>query len=105
MLRRCWHHGGVFVKDLEKDKDYTGLAHYMLAQVRKIGGAKKYKPSRNLRMPQPKDRIALTGAELRVPKGAELLYRGTHIPGRPQYLRYYIKQDDPEAFGARGAGG
>ena len=40
---------------------------------------------------QPKDRVALSDAEVRVPAGAELLFRQEFKPGRPQYIRYAIQ--------------
>ena len=89
LIREKWHAGGVHTDPLEKQKDYTGLAVYLMKQVRRIGNEKRYISSRNLKRPAPKDRTALSGAELRLPKGAELLYRGAFIPGRPQYIRYF----------------
>lgn len=90
--KRKWTMGGVDIKQLSGQPDYTPLAQYLLQQVRRVPDAKKYKPSKNLRRPKPKDRIALNGGELRLPKNAAMLYRGTTIPGRPQYIRYILPQ-------------
>lgn len=75
----------------DNQEDRTPVAEYMIRQVRRIPDAKKYHCTRNLERPLPKDRIAISDAELKVPKGARLLYRGEFRPGRPQYIRY-IKQ-------------
>lgn len=93
-----WTLGGVFSEPLAKQKDYTPLAEYLLRQVRRVKDEKKYTCSRNLIRPQPRDRVALSDAEVRVPKGGELLFRGAYRPGQPQYIRYVM----PEK---RGGGG
>lgn len=81
--------GGVDWRELwESQEDRTPVAEYMIRQVRRIPDAKKYHSTRNLIRPKPKDRIAISEAELKVPKGAKLLYRGAFRPGRPQYIRY-----------------
>ena len=85
-----WKLGGTHHKHIYDIMDQTGLAEYMLKQVRRLPDEKKYIPSRNLRVPQPKDRIAKSGAELSVPKGGQLLYRAEYKPGMPQYIRYIV---------------
>ena len=87
----AWPHGGAYAKALSAQKDYTPLAEYLLAQVRRLPDEKKYKPSRNLVRPQPKCRVVWSGAELRVPKGCELLYRTAYSGKRAgQYIRYAL---------------
>ncbi|MBQ8881702.1 MAG: hypothetical protein IJ030_05995 [Oscillospiraceae bacterium] len=71
-------------------EDRTPVAEYIIRQVRKIPDAKKYRSTRNLVRPQPKDRIALSGAEIRVPVGGQLLFRQQWTPGSPQYIRYVL---------------
>ena len=67
----AWPHGGAYAKALSAQKDYT--------------------PSRNLVRPQPKCRVVWSGAELRVPKGCELLYRTAYSGKRAgQYIRYAL---------------
>lgn len=83
--------------------DRTAIAEYFMRQVRRIPDAKKYRSTRNLVRPKPKDRIALTDSELRVPKGAELLFRQAYKPGWPQYIRYTlprkkVPEEPPENF-------
>lgn len=82
--------GGVDWRTLwDNQEDRTPVAEYMIRQVRRIPDAKKYRTTRKtLERPRPKDRIAISDAELKVPKGAKLLYRGEFKPGRPQYIRY-----------------
>lgn len=87
--------GGVNWESLrDGQEDYTPIADYFIRQVRHVPDAKKYKPSRNLvHAAPPKDRVAITGGELRPPKGAQLLYRGEYKPGRPQYIRYLLPEE------------
>ncbi len=84
--------GSVDWEPLSDQDDYTPIAAYFIRQVRRIPDAKKYTSSRNLSRPQPKDRVVLTEAELRVPKGGELLHRSEFKPGRPQYIRYVLPE-------------
>lgn len=85
--------GGVDWSPLSDQEDYTPIAEYLIRQVRRVPDAKKYVSSRNLVRPQPKDRVALTDAELRVPKGGKLLHRNEFQPGRAQYIRYVLPED------------
>lgn len=91
ILRSKWVLGGVDVKKLSGQPDYTPLAEYLMRQVRHIPDAKKYKPSRNLIRPQPRDRVAMNDAELRLPKGCSMLHRSEYRPGMNQYIRYIMR--------------
>ena len=84
--------GGVEWEELWKDQEDHGtpIADYIIKQVRRIPDAKKYRSTRNLVRPQPKDRVALSDAELRVPAGGKILYRQEYVPNRPQYIRYTL---------------
>lgn len=82
--------GTVDYEYLKQQDDYTPVAEYLLKQVRHRPDAKKWTASRNLIRPQPKDRIALSGAELKPPPAAKLLFRSEYRPGFPQYIRYAI---------------
>lgn len=86
-----WTEGGANTQRLSAQPDYTPVAAYLMAQVRHIPDAKKYKPSRNLVRPQPKDRVAVSDAELRLPAGCAMLYRSTYTPGATQYIRYILR--------------
>lgn len=89
--------GKVNWKKISKQADYTPIAEYFLRQVRRIPDAKKFRSSRNLVRPQPKDRAVMTDAELRVPKGGKLLFRQEYKSWgsayQPQYIRYIIPED------------
>lgn len=94
-----WTLGGVNYKTLREQEDYTPIAEYFLCQVRKIPNAKKYITTRNIVRPAPKDRVAQSDAELRVPKGAKILYRNEFKPGNPQYIRYTLPKKGKSAGG------
>lgn len=85
--------GGVSWSPLEKQEDYLEIAKYLLAQVRKVDGENQYTSSRNLIRPRPKDRVAASSSEVRVPKGCRLLHRQEYKPGKAQYIRYRIERD------------
>lgn len=71
--------------------DRTDIAEYFIKQVRRIPDAKKFRTTRNLVPPQPKDRIVPSDAELQVPRGGKLLYRREFSKsGQPQYIRYVL---------------
>ena len=91
--------GGVSWTPLwENQIDRTKLTEYLLNQVRRIPDAKKYRSTRNLVRPVPKDRIVSTDNELQVPKGGKLIFRQEYQNDlrdredyrnrRPQYIRY-----------------
>ena len=90
--------GGVNWKEISAQADYLPIVEYFLKQVRHIQDAKKFRSSRNLRRPQPKDRVVTSDAELRVPKGGKLLFRMEQRRNggpsyQPQYIRYIIPED------------
>lgn len=85
--------GGVAWSEMKRQIDYTDIAEYLLRQVRHIPDAKKYISSRNLIRPEPTDRIAISDAELRVPKGGKLLHRGEYRPGQAQYIRFMLPRE------------
>lgn len=91
--------GGVAWKHLWKNQiDRTPLAKYLIDQVRRIPDAKKYRSTRNLVRPVPKNRIVYTDNELQVPRGGKLIYRQeyqnrggyqeNYQNRQPQYIRY-----------------
>lgn len=82
--------GGVSWTPLREQEDYLPIAEYFMNQVRRVPDAKKYIPSRNLIRPVPKDRIAISDAELLPPRGGKLLFRAAYKPGQPQYIRYIL---------------
>lgn len=93
--------GGVSWTPLRANQiDRTPIAEYIIKQVRRIPDAKKYRSTRNLLRPKPKNRIVYTDNELMVPKGGVLVYRQeyqnrlgivTELPNRQaQYIRYVL---------------
>lgn len=92
LLQEKWKYGKVFYTPLDEGPDYTAIAKYFIDQVRHMPDEKKYTTSRNLIRPQPIERACIGSAELRVPKGAELLFRSEFSTGRPQYIRYTFKR-------------
>lgn len=93
--------GGVSWTPLwEKQIDRTPIAEYIIKQVRWIPDAKKYRSTRNLTRPKPKDRIVYTDNELQVPRGGKLIFRQEikNSMGNPddyrnrqaQYIRYIL---------------
>ncbi|MBQ0167478.1 MAG: hypothetical protein KBT02_10275 [Treponema sp.] len=91
-IKGKWTLGNVHSFKLGVQDDYRYYAEYMLKQVRWVPDRKKYTPSRNLARPEPHDRIAVNDSELRVPKGAKILFRAEIRPQRPQYLRYFFPE-------------
>ena len=91
---RVHHHLVVdrAVRDVFVEK-WAPLASYLIRQVRRVPDHKKYISSRNLVRVQPKDRIAMSEAEVRVPKGGVLLFREAYHPGLSQYIRYILPEN------------
>ena len=101
ICREKWTLGGVWDRKLRGGRcgDLTPVAEYMIDQVRQIvPGKARYSASRNLEPPKvmPLRRVRNPEAELRVPKGAKLIYRSEAYAGRPQYLRYARGGGDDE---------
>lgn len=92
IIRMKWGHGGTYCKPLSKQEDYMPIAEYLIAQVRGALNAKKFVSSRNLIRPQPKDRIAVSDAEIRVPRNCKLIQRSEYKRGAPQYIRYILPE-------------
>ena len=85
--------GGVSYEGLwakSKQQDRTPIAEYFIRQVRRIPDAKKYRSTRNLVRPKPRDRAALSDSQLQAPRGAEVLYVQEFRKGQPQYIRYIL---------------
>ncbi len=96
VCREKWSLGRIHSDKLSGQADYTPIAEYMLKQVRHIRDARKYVSSRNLLRPEPTDRIAQSGAELRTPAGCVLLQRSEYRPELPQYIRYVKAEKESE---------
>jgi hypothetical protein len=92
IVRMKWGRGGTYCKPLSKQEDYIPIAEYLIAQVRGTLNAKKFVSSRNLIRPQPKDRVAVSDAEIRVPRNCKLIQRAEYKRGAPQYIRYILPE-------------
>lgn len=95
--------GGVSWTALwENQLDRTPIAEYIIRQVRRIPDAKKYRSTRNLVRPKPRDRVAYTDNELQVPRGGKLIFRQeyenkqtgsrTYQSRQTQYIRYILPE-------------
>jgi len=99
-LAESWGHGYVYGTEKKlysaHHGDLTDLIEYLLNQCRTVGTEKRYIPSRNLTKPEAtRPRPAKNpDAELRVPKGAQLIFRSEQRAGRPQKIRYYRPEKD-----------
>lgn len=84
--------GGVSWSPMwDYQEDRTDVAAYMLRQVRHRPDAKKFRTTRNLVPPVPKDRIVNSAAELQVPRGGKLLFRREFSRNdQAQYIRYVL---------------
>lgn len=107
--------GGVSWTPLWQDQlDRTPIAEYIIKQVRRIPDAKKFRSTRNLIRPKPKNRIVYKDNELQVPRGGKLLYRQEYQNKQsvsrefqnkqPQYIRYILPEkrtsSESDALGA-----
>lgn len=95
--------GGVSWSPLwDNQLDRTPIAEYLLKQVRRIPDAKKYRSTRNLIRPVPKDRVVYTDNELLVPEGGKLIFRQemkadsratvSDLNRQAQYIRYILPE-------------
>ncbi len=100
-----WTAGTTNHEALDDDPDHSELAAYLIKQVRHEPDEKKYIPSRNLTIPAPKDRRAVSGAELTCPRGAVMKHRNEWQPGRPQYIRYVLSETPQKVDTTRARGG
>ncbi len=97
-LREIWGKGGVWAEQLWDQDDYTGLAVYLLRQARTDAADwKQYHTSRNLIRPEPEEEQALTGRELRAPKGAVVMENHYDARSGSGYIRYVRKRKKSKA--------
>lgn len=61
ILRDCWPHGSVYVSLLDNTGQYGKLASYLIKEITEKGEKlpRRYSPSKNLVIPEPKKRIIL----------------------------------------------
>ena len=93
MLRDCWKNGGVDIRQLRRQRDYTPIASYLLRQVRHTPDAKAYRVSRGMILPEITEREVLGHAEIKAPAGAVVVERSAFNPETvTQYIRYIPKK-------------
>lgn len=111
--------GGVEWEHLwENQIDRTPIAKYIIDQVRRIPDAKKYRHTKNIVLPVPKNRVVETDNELLVPRGGKLIFRQEYQNKgdisdycrnyQPQYIRYItpdaLRRIDKEREKRNGSG-
>lgn len=87
-----WTMGDVRITPLRAGGhgDLTGVAEYLIDQVRTRPGEKRYHPTRNLEKPEAKRQEAKSpDYPLQVPAGCTLVWRSETVPGMSQVIRYY----------------
>lgn len=103
LIKACWKHGSVDIRQLRNQPDYTPIAVYLLEQVRRKPDAKKYRVSRGMEEPEIVEREVTGAAELRVPPGATVLERTSYGPETvEQYVRYIPKKRESRRRGGKG---
>ena len=102
--------GGVSWTPLwENQLDRTPIAEYIIKQVRRIPDAKKFRSTRNLVRPKPKNRVVYTDNELQVPRGGKLIFRQEYQNKQTgsreyqnkqaQYIRYILPEKNTPSPG------
>lgn len=89
LLQREWKFGGVDIRQLRAQPDYTPVAVYLMRQVRKQPEKKKYRLTQGMEQPRMEEKVILGHAEIRAPAGANVLERSefsAEVIG--QYIRY-----------------
>ena len=93
MLRDCWKHGDVNIRQLRRQRDYTPIASYLLRQVRHKPDAKAYRVSRGMELPEITEREVIGHVEIKAPAGAVVVERSAFNPETvTQYIRYIPKK-------------
>lgn len=97
-LQKAWQHGDVDFQSLRRQRDYTPLAAYLMAQCRRKKNEQNYRTSRGLEMPEIQERIVLGAAAMRIPAGAKVLEHREPIEGQAvEYARYYMPERPKKA--------
>lgn len=93
IFKSCWRAGEAWAKKLRSKHgvDLQDLATYMIKQAARVGADKRYTHTRNLvkAVAHAPTKAMNADAELRVPKGCQLIWRSEYTVGRAQHIRYY----------------
>lgn len=95
LIHKLWKFGGVDIRHLRDQGDYTAIAVYFIKQCRRDDGAKGYTSSRGLIKPEiiSEEIISNPAAEIKIPKGAVVVERSAFDIDHPtQYVRYVLKK-------------
>lgn len=95
----------AWTKLYENQEDRTPIAEYFMRQVRRIPDAKKYRSTRNLVRPEPKDQLVPEkdeGKPLNPPRGCRLVFGTQFERGKAQYIRYVIPEIKRKPGGGKG---
>lgn len=97
--------GGVSWTPLRENQiDRTPIAEYIMEQVRRIPEAKKFRHTKNIVRPVPKNKIVDTDNELQVPRGGKLIFRqecenrADIMENYRNYQSQYIRYITPKAL-------
>ncbi|MFR3232816.1 MAG: hypothetical protein ACLTPL_14355 [Anaerostipes caccae] len=77
IIRKCWEHGSVYTSILDDSGQYGDLASYLIKEIteKRVEMQRRYSPSRNLVIPEPKKRIIMERKYFREkPKAKEGFY-------------------------------
>lgn len=96
LLQQEWKNGGVDIRRLRAQPDYTPIAVYLMRQVRKQPEKKKYRVSQGMEQPVTKEREVLCHAEIKAPAGANVFERSEYSADCVgQYIRYVPRTKRP----------
>lgn len=91
-IRESWRLGDCTdIRHLWSKDDFTGLAAYLIEQVREVPGMMRFIPSRGANKPEIRERVVEGSVddEIKVQPGARVLDRSAYTAGSVvQYVRY-----------------
>lgn len=98
---KLWYDGSVEYQILKDQDDYTPLAAYICAQVRRRPDAKKWSTTRNMKKTVVNERWANEGEILKPDRHGKLTGHNNWESGKPQYIRFVKGAAMPAGRGAR----
>jgi len=98
---KLWNNGSVEYQILKDQDDYTPLAAYICAQVRRRPDAKKWSTTRNMKKTVVNERWADEGEILKPDRHGKLTGHNNWESGKPQYIRFVKGAAMPAGRGAR----
>lgn len=98
---KAWNLGSVEYQILKNQDDYTPLAAYICAQVRRRPDAKKWRTTRNMKKTVVNERWATEDEILKPDRHGKLTGRNNWEKGKPQYIRFVKGAAMPAGRGER----